>query len=259
MNGMAKMMMLNRSRGDGEAENKRRDIFIREQDPERAYGNYAESYGDYRAENRRMESAGKDFDWDSGRDMEGPESRRYKNGRFAPKNEYRGNQWKEGPIRKPMDEEPEMRMIGFERNDYRPTGSTVDYERNRMHYITPEAHEMEHRKSEKHSGHASGTGENEKYVMAKEWVSKMRNEDGSRGGHWKLEEVEDLLEKKQIDCDPVEAWAAMNALYSDLAKVNGKYGMTSKEYYLEAAIAFFLHDKDAVKDKLWIYYEYIVE
>jgi len=98
------------------------------------------------------------------------------------------------------------------------------------------------------------------YEKARRWVHKMRNADGTRGAHWKIEEVEELLEKKRMhDCDPVEVWVAMNAEYSDRCKVNEKFGITSPEYYLEMAKAFWLEDEDAVPDKLMAYYECIVK
>lgn len=247
MTGMAKMMMLNSTRQGRETEGRDREWVVREREPER---NYGEPYNEMREYRNEMAY-----------DMDEPESRRqrYKNGRFAPSSEYHPNKWKEGPEKKPLDERNmEMRVIGFERAAYEPNGTTMDYRGNRMHYITPEAREMDQGKSEKHGGYAAGE-ENMKYKKAREWVSAMKNEDGARGGHWTLEEVEKLLKKNGSKCDPVEMWAAMNALYSDLAKVNGKHGMTSADYYMELAEAFFFGDKDAVDDKLWEYYRCIVK
>ena len=256
MTGMAKMMMLNSTRRGRETEGRDREWVIREREPEQ---NYGESYNEMREYRNDMEY-----------DMDGPESRRrrYKNGRFAPSSEHLPNKWKEGPVRKPMNEGgTEMRMIGFERDEYSPSGraeyngggeSRMEY--GRMNYTSPEAHEMEHRKSEKRAGHASSRETGMSYEKARRWVHKMRNADGTRGAHWKIEEVEELLEKKKMhDCDPVEVWVAMNAEYSDRCKVNEKFGITSPEYYLEMAKAFWLEDEDAVPDKLMAYYECIVK
>lgn len=259
MTGMAKMMMLNnRCR-----EAKDREFYIRERDPHGSYRGEMDYRGRNEMDNRN--------EGDMGYDMEGPESRRrrYKNGRFAPSSEHEPDKWKEGPVRKPMHEGGgEMRLIGFDRDEYSPNGraeyngggeSRMDYTRNRMHYHTPESGEMEHRKGQRHAGHASSKEDGMTYEHARKWVHKMRNADGTKGAHWKLEEVEELLDKKGIDCDPVEVWVAMNAEYSDRCKVNSKYGITSPEYYLESAMAFWLEDEDAVPDKLKMYYECIVK
>lgn len=95
--------------------------------------------------------------------------------------------------------------------------------------------------------------------MAEEWMAGIVNEDGTKGAHWSLQEVKRLMQQKGIECDPVQLWVAMNAEYSDRQKVNKKYGVDRPDFYLDSAIAYWLKDADAVKDKLSTYYTYVVK
>lgn len=99
------------------------------------------------------------------------------------------------------------------------------------------------------------------YEEAEEWVRSMKNADGSKGGKWKMEELEKILRERGIKCDILTIYAGMNALYSDLGEVCKKYGITDKNvnFWLEAAIAYWVEDDDAVEDKLAVYYDCIVE
>lgn len=99
------------------------------------------------------------------------------------------------------------------------------------------------------------------YEEAEEWVRSMKNADGSKGGKWKMEELEKVLRERGIKCDILTLYAGMNALYSDLGEVCKKYGITDKNvnFWLEAAIAYWVEDDDAVEDKLAVYYDCIVE
>lgn len=96
---------------------------------------------------------------------------------------------------------------------------------------------------------------------AEEWVYSMKSADGSKAPKFKYEDVEQMLKKKGWKCDPLDVWVGMNALYSDLCEVNAKFGITAekKDYWLEAACAYWLDDEDAVEDKLTAYYNYIVK
>lgn len=99
------------------------------------------------------------------------------------------------------------------------------------------------------------------YEEAHEWVRSMKGSDGTKGGRWKFEEVEKLLKERGVKHNPIEVWAGMNALYSDLCEVAKKFGIKENEvnFWLDAAVAFWLEDKDAVEDKLTVYYDCIVE
>lgn len=119
--------------------------------------------------------------------------------------------------------------------------------------------EMTHRKGGRMSGYA--TREDDTYLtkeMAYEWTSNMENEDGTTGPHWSLDQAKQVMAQKEIDGSPLEFWVALNATYSDLCKVFKKYGISNMDAYVDFAKAFWLNDKDAVRDKLAAYYEYIV-
>ena len=96
------------------------------------------------------------------------------------------------------------------------------------------------------------------------WKSMMRNEDGSRGAHFRPEQVKHACEQAGIDCEEFGDdifCLAMNMMYSDYCKVAKKYGVDRPEYYADLAKAF-LRDKDfdgKPEEKLYIYYKAIVE
>lgn len=96
---------------------------------------------------------------------------------------------------------------------------------------------------------------------AEEWVYSMKSADGSKSPKFKYEDVEAMLKKKGWKCDPLDVWVGMNALYSDLCEVNAKFGITGehKDYWLEAACAYWIDDEDAVEDKLTAYYNHVVK
>lgn len=95
--------------------------------------------------------------------------------------------------------------------------------------------------------------------MAEEWLHSMQNADGTTGPHWTFEQCKQVMQQRGLDCDPVEFWVAMNAEYSDRCAVNEKHGMRSIDFYADSACAFWLNDKDAVKDKEAAYYKYVVK
>jgi hypothetical protein len=96
------------------------------------------------------------------------------------------------------------------------------------------------------------------------WKSMMRNEDGTRGEHFRKEQVKHACQQAGIDCEEFGEdvfGLAMNMMYSDYCKVAKKYGVDSPEYYADLAKAF-LRDKDfdgKPEEKLYIYYKGIVE
>lgn len=96
------------------------------------------------------------------------------------------------------------------------------------------------------------------------WKSMMKNEDGTRGVHFRGEQVKHACEKAGIDCEEFGEdifCLAMNMMYSDYCKVAKKYGVDMPEYYADLAKAF-LRDKDfdgKPEEKLYLYYKAIVE
>lgn len=93
---------------------------------------------------------------------------------------------------------------------------------------------------------------------AKEWMMSIQNADGSKGAHWNIEQTNKLFDKKQLDCAQHDFWVTMNMLYSDYAPVAKKFGVDNADFYACLAEAF-LDDEDAVRDKLAVYYNCIVE
>lgn len=94
--------------------------------------------------------------------------------------------------------------------------------------------------------------------MAEEWTGKMQNEDGSKGPHWRMDQVEQIMRQKNIQCDPAEFFAVVNAMFSDYSEVAQKHGVNKQDFYIDMAKAFLM-DKDAVKDKAAAYYMYVVK
>lgn len=96
------------------------------------------------------------------------------------------------------------------------------------------------------------------------WKSMMKNEDGTRGVHFREEQVKRACEQAGIDCEEFGEdvfCLAMNMMYSDYCKVAKKYGVDRPEYYADLAKAF-LRDKDfdgKPEEKLYLYYKAIVE
>lgn len=92
---------------------------------------------------------------------------------------------------------------------------------------------------------------------AKQWARSMKNEDGTKGAHWTMEQTTKIMKDLKEDFDEIDFWLAMNATYSDLCKEFKKYNIDRPEAYADFAIAFWLCDEDAVEDKLSAYYEFI--
>lgn len=93
---------------------------------------------------------------------------------------------------------------------------------------------------------------------AKEWTEAMENGDGTRGPHWTVEQTDQVMAQRGLECDSAEFFAVLNSVYSDYCAVAQKHGVNNVDFYADLAKAW-LHDKDAVKDKAAAYYEYIVK
>lgn len=112
------------------------------------------------------------------------------------------------------------------------------------------------KQGEMERGH--GGAKNFREEMAEEWTKGMHNEDGSRGPHWKMEDVQKLMKQRGIQTDPNEFFAVLNAVYSDYCGVAKKHGVNTMDFYVDFALAW-LNDKDAVPNKAAAYYEHIVK
>lgn len=124
----------------------------------------------------------------------------------------------------------------------------------------PRMDEMSHRSGEKMPGHAAASYTPKlTYDTAQEWMSGLKNADGSKGPHWTFDEVKNLMQSRGVQGDPLVIWVGMNAEYSDAVMLNRKYGVDRPEYYLDAAVARWMNDKDAVDDKAAAYYMHVVK
>lgn len=90
-------------------------------------------------------------------------------------------------------------------------------------------------------------------TMAKEWVRKMENKDGTQGGHWTPEQTDAVRRQYCPSADPWDFYSVLNSVYSDY--YNPKFGT---DIYAEMA-ADFIRDEDAKPGKTLYYYLQIVK
>lgn len=93
-------------------------------------------------------------------------------------------------------------------------------------------------------------------------VSKMQNEDGTRGQHWNLEETTALANQYGIRLDQefnkYDWYVALNMVYSDYYRVVvNMTGSNNTKYFVELAKAWIC-DKDVEEGKMWFYYIYVM-
>lgn len=180
--------------------------------------------------------------------------------RTVPQRRYDAEQrippyWEEPWRRK--EEEPESRMVGFGDRE-----AEARRGRDRYGRFTRMAMEREPEEYEEHHWMEHGKVMEMPHKLdehtAREWTARMRNEDGSKGPHWTMEQTKQFAQQKGVDCDPLELWVTMNMMYSDYCTVAKKLQMNTVDFYLMMAQAF-LDDKDAGENKLGKYYRCIVE
>lgn len=144
-----------------------------------------------------------------------------------------------------------MNQIGFYAGDEVQT----NYRMNATHQT---GNEMEHRSSPKMGGgYSSEMTMPMTKEIAEEWTKSMKNEDGTKGPHWTMEQTKQVMAQKGIECDPIQFWVTMCMMYSDYCAVLKKYGMNKADVYTDLACAF-LNDSDVKGDKLAKYYQYVV-
>lgn len=169
-------------------------------------------------------------------EMEEPESRRRRDSRGRFRSEMdNGEMYYPGHVPPIYEEYNEPRQIGFSARG----GSA----RENLHMIR---------------GGASHKSMELDEETAREWMENLQNEDGTKGPHWTKEQTTQVMKQKNINCDPVEFWVAMNAMYSDYFTVAKKSNVNNVDFYVNMAKAF-LDDKDAAPGKLSAYYEYVVK
>lgn len=79
-------------------------------------------------------------------------------------------------------------------------------------------------------------------------VSKMKNEDGTEGGHWDYETTTSVLKSKGYDFNPCDWYYVLNMVYSDYFAKD-----QPDDYYFKLAYDF-LKDKDAPVGKAKKYF-----
>lgn len=99
--------------------------------------------------------------------------------------------------------------------------------------------------------------------MAMKWVNALKSEDKDHptGPRWTPEDVQPIAEKLGIAKTSEEFWmffAVMNALYSDNYEIAKKYNLAQNDMFFADLADAWLDDADAVKDKAWAYYKYIM-
>lgn len=95
--------------------------------------------------------------------------------------------------------------------------------------------------------------------LAEKWVHHMKNSDGTTGEHWSMDEIENVKNARGItDVSTAVYYAVMNMLYSDYSAALEKYGVGDTPNAWADMTEAWIYDKDAVKNKTSLYYEYIV-
>lgn len=158
--------------------------------------------------------------------------------------------WRGGMNERGWDEPERMRRGEMgryrdydDRDDERHEGGGGRYAGNFRHSSDSREHETDEKvKFDEHK--------------AKEWVSRMKNNDGTTGEHFKVEQADQLRNAHCPDCDKHEFWTAMNMMYSDYCDVAKKMNVDRPEFYAHMARAFLM-DKDAGEGKMAKYIKYI--
>lgn len=96
---------------------------------------------------------------------------------------------------------------------------------------------------------------------ARKAVSKMENEDGTRGPHWSIEETTTLANQYGVSLgnrfNHYDWFVALNMVYSDYYKVIINItNSNSTKHFVELAKAW-INDKDIDEGKMWYYYIYV--
>lgn len=100
----------------------------------------------------------------------------------------------------------------------------------------------------------------EKYALKA--VSKMENEDGSKGAYWDLQQTTSVAKQYNVDLNgkfnKYDWFVALNMVRSDYYKV--VVNLTNSDnvkYFVDIAKAW-LNDKDIEEGKMWHYFRYVM-
>lgn len=193
---------------------------------------------------------------------------RYDNGRFAPKGRGNHTRAEMGDDEGVYDTYGSSSRGGGNRSGSRSSvrdyydGGSYDsmYMRGESGYFPGDVsmhYGQEHEDRQRKLGFAMSREKLDKRT-AEEWTRHMRNEDGTKGPHWNMEQAKQIMQQNGIECDPAEFYAALNMMYSDYCKVAKEFNVNESAYYAKLAKAF-LDDKDAGDGKLLRYYECVVK
>lgn len=248
--GMKMMVLANRG---GNAESKYRDRRGREHYESGRYAPRSTYMNDYPMTDN--------YDMRMGVDDVESRRRRDSRGRFRSEwdgtednygNEARMGGYPGRPFPVYEDGRSNMNQIGFNANEDIRTNYGMTINRH-------DGDEMEHRTSQKmYGGAASYMAIPMTKEMADEWTHGMKNEDGTKGPHWTMEQIKQVMAQKGVDCNPLEMYPVMNALYSDYCSVLKKWNMNKIDLYVDLTCAW-LNDSDAVPNKASAYFEHVVK
>lgn len=101
------------------------------------------------------------------------------------------------------------------------------------------------------------------YDVYNEWISKMTNEDGTRGAYWSKMETSEVARNNGVTFDTIDEddwYITMNMIYSDYSHIAKRYGVDSISFYVDLAKQW-LWDRDTKngKCKLMAYYFNVVK
>ena len=161
-------------------------------------------------------------------------------GRAAPNN-YRSPRMGDtgdGSYRMSYDGRDSRRMIGFGNETMR-------------------AHKDGHSAMEYSHGGASSEKETPRLskAEAEKWVHSMVHADDSgEGERWSFDKAKRMLEERDLDVDPVDWYAILNAVYADYCGVAMRYGLIGESEFFADLAEAWLCDDDAVENKAAMYY-----
>lgn len=97
---------------------------------------------------------------------------------------------------------------------------------------------------------------------ARKAVSKMENEDGTRGPHWSIEQATTLASQYGISLNGrfnrYDWFVALNMIYSDYYRlIINMTNSSNSKHFVEMAKAW-LEDRDIDEGKMWYYYVYVM-
>lgn len=164
------------------------------------------------------------------------------------------------------DNDIRRRSTGRETGEFSEQGEHRRYPTGRGNMRGANMHYGAHERMGYRQGGMKQHGGPEGYVppltreKAMMWVQDMDGESET-GETWTFEEIEELAKEHGIPKQEkklVEFYAVMNMLASDYYKVAEKFDVLDDEFFVCMAKAF-IDDKDAVPDKVAMYYECIAK